>query len=267
MPISDPRSAALPPIRESSALFLDFDGTLAELAPSPDAVRTAPGLVESLASLSASLGGALAIVSGRPVADLDRFLAPLRLALAAEHGAVLRWADGRMHCAAPPDLRDAVQAADKLSRAHPGVILEHKSMSVALHYRGAPQLEQTCIDALAATVERRPDLELLRGKCVVEVRRAGVDKGRAIAALMASEPFRGRLPIFAGDDVTDEAGFAVVQEAGGVAIKVGDGSTLARHACASPEALRDWLASAASGADSARSGAANRIPMKEGPTP
>lgn len=252
MPISDPRSAALPPIRESSALFLDFDGTLAELAPSPEAVRTAPGLVESLAALSASLGGALAIVSGRPVADLDRFLAPLRLALAAEHGAVLRWADGRMHCAAPPDLRDAVRAATELARAHPGVFLEHKSMSVALHYRGAPQFAQTCIDALAATVERRPDLELLRGKCVVEIRRAGVDKGRAIAALMASEPFRGRLPIFAGDDVTDEAGFAVVQQAGGVAIKVGDGASLAQHACESPEALRGWLASAASGAMATR---------------
>ena len=252
MPISDPRSTVLPPIRESSALFLDFDGTLAELAPSPDAVRIAPGLVESLAALSASLGGALAIVSGRPVADLDRFLAPLRLALAAEHCAVLRWSDGRTHCAAPPDLRDAVQAAAELARAHPSVFLEHKAMSVALHYRGAPQFAQTCIDALAATVERRPDLELLHGKCVVEVRRAGVDKGRAIAALMASEPFRGRSPIFAGDDVTDEAGFAVVQEAGGVAIKVGDGATLARHACASPAALRGWLASAAPGAPSGR---------------
>ena len=112
--------------------------------------------------------------------------------------------------------------------------------------------EGLATDALAATVERRPDLELLRGKCVVEIRRAGVDKGRAIAALMASEPFRGRLPIFAGDDVTDEAGFAVVQQAGGVAIKVGDGASLAQHACESPEALRGWLASAASGAMATR---------------
>ena len=252
MPTTDPRSGALPPIRESSALFLDFDGTLAELAPTPDAVRTAPGLVESLAALNASLGGALAIVSGRPVADLDRFLAPLRLALAAEHGAVLRLADGRTQRAAPPDLRDSAQAGAELARLHPGLVLERKSMSVALHYRGAPQWAQSCIDALAATVENRPDLELLHGKCVVEVRCAGVDKGRAIAALMASEPFSGRLPIFAGDDVTDEAGFAVVQEAGGVAIKVGDGATVARHVCASPEALRGWLASAAADAAAAR---------------
>lgn len=252
MPTSDPRSAALPPIRESSALFLDFDGTLAELAPTPDAVRTAPGLVDSLAALCASLDGALAIVSGRPVADLDRFLAPLRPALAAEHGAVLRLPDGRIKCAQAPDLRKPVQAGSALARKHPELVLERKTTSVALHYRGAPQLAQSCIDAMAATVEHRPELELLHGKCLVEVRLAGVDKGRAIAALMANEPFRGRQPIFAGDDVTDEAGFAFVQAAGGVAIKVGDGATLARHACESPEALRGWLASAAAAAASAR---------------
>jgi len=252
MPSSDPSSPALPPIHESSALFLDFDGTLTELAPTPDAVRTAPGLVESLAALNASLGGALAIVSGRPVADLDRFLAPLRPALAAEHGAVLRLPDGRIQCAQAPDLREPVRAGSALAREHRGLVLERKATSVALHYRGAPQLARTCIDAMAATVENRPELELLHGKCVVEVRLAGVDKGRAIAALMVNEPFRGRQPIFAGDDVTDEAGFAFVQAAGGVAIKVGDGETLARHTCESPEALRGWLSVAAAAVAPAR---------------
>ncbi len=251
MPNSDPRSSVLPSIRESSALFLDFDGTLAELAPTPDAVRTAPGLLDSLAALSGSLGGALAIVSGRSLADLDRLLAPMRPAVAAEHGAVLRLADGRMHCAEAPDLSEALRAGAELARAHPAVVLERKTMSVALHFRGAPQLAQSCIDAMAATIEDRPELELLHGKCLVEVRRAGIDKGRAIAALMSSPPFAGRQPIFAGDDVTDEAGFSFVQQSGGVAIKVGDGDTVARHACESPEALRGWLASAASATSSA----------------
>ncbi len=242
-----PHETPLPPILASNALFLDFDGTLTELAPRPDAVRTAPGMVESLAALRAALGGALAIVSGRPVGDLDRFLAPLRPALAAEHGAVLRLDNGHLQCADPPDLRDAVRAASQLADAHAGVVVERKTTSVALHYRGAPQCAQRCIDTLAGAIARRPELELLHGKCVVEVRLAGIDKGRAIAALMDREPFAGRKPIFAGDDVTDESGFAFVQAAGGIAIKVGDGTTIARHACESPQALRRWLASAAAG--------------------
>lgn len=248
MPTNDPRRVALPTIRESSALFLDFDGTLAELAPRPDAVRTAPGLVDSLAALNAVLGGAMAIVSGRPVDDLDRFLAPLRPALAAEHGAVLRLADGRVERAASPELREITQAAVKLAHACPGVVVERKATSIALHFRDAPELGQACVDTLKAAIAHRPELELLHGKCLVEVRRAGIDKGRAIASLMSSEPFTGRQPIFAGDDVTDEAGFAYVQAAGGLAIKVGDGESLARHRCASPESLRHWLAAAGAAA-------------------
>lgn len=245
MASTEPRIARLPSLSDTDALFLDFDGTLAELAPTPDAVRTADGLVDSLAALAATLGGALAIVSGRPVEDLDRFLAPLRPALAAEHGAVLRQADGRLLCAQPLDLRAVVRAASALAEAHAGVALERKTTSVALHYRAAPRHAQRCIDAMSAAIAGRAELELLHGKCVVEVRRAGIDKGRAIAALMASAPFAGRRPVFAGDDVTDEAGFAFVQGAGGVAIKVGDGDTQARHLCGSPQALRAWLAASA----------------------
>lgn len=232
---------SLPPIGESSALFLDFDGTLAELAPRPDAVTTAPGLIDSLVALNAALGGALAIVSGRPVDDLDRLLVPFRPALGAEHGAVLRLPDGRIEAAAAPELRDIVQAAARLERTCAGVLVERKTTSVALHFRGAPQCAQTCIDTLAACVANRPELELLHGKCLVEVRQAGVDKGRAIAALMASHPFRGREPVFAGDDVTDESGFAYVQAVGGCAIKVGDGASVARYRCESTDALRSWL--------------------------
>lgn len=231
----------LPPIHDATALFLDFDGTLAEIAPRPDAVRTAPELATILAALSARLGGALAIVSGRPVADLDRFLAPLRPALAAEHGAVLRFTDGSTQRCEPPDLHEAVLAGRTLVARHEGLVLEEKSAAVALHYRGAPRLAGLCRDTFAAIVARDSGLDLLHGKCLVEVKRAGVDKGGAIASLMAREPFAERQPIFAGDDVTDEAGFARVRTMGGYGIKVGDGATLATHTCESPEALRRWL--------------------------
>lgn len=240
----------LPSLHAEAALFLDFDGTLAEIAPRPDAVRTAPELVAILGALSTRLGGALAIVSGRPIADLDRFLAPLRPALAAEHGALLRFPDGSIQRCEPPDLREAVHAARGLIERHEGegLVLEEKSAAVALHYRGAPRLEAQCHDAFAAIVARHPDLELLRGKCLVEIKRAGVDKGGAIASLMGRAPFAGRQPIFAGDDVTDETGFARVQAMGGHGIKVGDGATVATHTCESPEALRRWLAASAEAA-------------------
>lgn len=237
-------AASVPMILASSALFLDFDGTLVELAPTPDAVQVDPGLPTVLAALSARLGGALAIVSGRRIDDLDRFLAPFKPVLAAEHGAILRLADRRLVRARAVDLRSVVEVAAALARAHPGLALEAKSATVALHYRAAPQLEQLCLDTMTAAIERRPELELLRGKCVVEARPLGIDKGRAITALMAQPPFAGRRPIFAGDDTTDEPGFDVVQAAGGLAIKVGRGATRASRVCDSPQALRAWLAAA-----------------------
>lgn len=233
--------SGLPQIDAESALFLDFDGTLIELAPQPSAVRTAPELIATLGALNRRLRGALAIVSGRRRLELDAFLAPLKLALAAEHGAILRFVDGREWHATPPDLAPVVKLAAALADEHPGLLLERKSSSVALHYRAAPQLASLCLDRLAMAVATLPGLELLRGKFVAEVKSASVNKGSAIMSLMASEPFKGRRPLFAGDDVTDEAGFACIQAAGGHGIKVGEGSTLAGHACESPAELRRWL--------------------------
>lgn len=235
----------LPPIRDTTALFLDFDGTLAELAPTPGAVRTAIGLTEILGALSTRLDGALAIVSGRPIADLDRFLAPLRPVLAAEHGAVMRLADGSVCRSGAPDLREAVRAARELVTRHQGLLLEEKSTTLALHYRGAPELASLCGATLDSIVARHPELDLLHGKCVVEIKPSGIDKGTAIATLMARQPFAARQPVFAGDDVTDEAAIARVQAMGGLGIKVGSGATSAMHSCASPEALRQWLAEGA----------------------
>lgn len=231
----------LPSITRDTALFLDFDGTLADLAPAPDAVRVEHGLVSTLAALYEALEGALAIVSGRRLCDIDHFLAPLHLPAAFEHGSQLRRPDGSLISLAAPDLAEALAAAQALARRHPGLLVEPKLASVALHYRHAPELESQCRKALAEVVTRSPALELTTGKCVLEVKQAGVDKGRAIELFMAEAPFAGRQPLFAGDDVTDEAGFAAVRRLGGLAVKVGTGPSGAQFECDSPQALRAWL--------------------------
>ena len=224
-----------------TALFLDFDGTLAELAARPAAVQVPVQLVPLLTRWSEHLQGALALVSGRPLADLDALLAPLRLPAAAEHGAVRRGADGRQLSVPAPDLQAVTRVARALARQHAGLQVELKTAAVALHYRQAPGLENLCLQHIARAVLATPGVELLHGKCVIEVKPLGVSKGSAIAAFMREPPFAGRTPWFAGDDVTDEAGFAWVQAAGGQCLKVGAGPSLARHRCANPQALRDWL--------------------------
>ena len=233
----------LPPLTTAHALFLDFDGTLTELAPRPDAVRVASGLAPTLSALQALLGGALAIVTGRTEADIDGFLAPLRLPLASEHGAQYRLADGSHTTAQAPDLGPALQAARDLAAQHPGLLVEAKRTSMALHYRQARHLEALCRDTLERALHGIDGVELLRGKCVLEVKPRGVHKGQAIVDFMAQPPFAGRTPVFVGDDVTDEAGFAAVQALGGWGIKVGEGPTVARHRCMTPAALRGWLSS------------------------
>lgn len=232
---------ALPGIDAQTALFLDFDGTLADLAPQPEAVQLAADLIPVLTQLAAQLNGALAIVSGRRLADLDGFLAPLRLPSAAEHGAQHRAAGGEVICLAAPDLRAVARLATALAARHAGLRVEVKSAAVALHYRHAPALEALALQVMQDAAQRTPGLELLRGKSVLEIKPAGISKGTAIEAFMASAPFAGRLPLFAGDDTTDEAGFSAVQLLGGQGIKVGEGSTLAQFRCASPAALRQWL--------------------------
>jgi trehalose 6-phosphate phosphatase len=232
----------LPPLSTTHvALFLDFDGTLVDLAPQPDAVRVPPELVHVLQRLAERLDGALAVVSGRRLADLDHFLAPLKLPLAAEHGALRRLASGQLTEPRPPELGEATAVADGLVIQYPGLLMERKTSSVALHYRQRPELAQLCLAAMAEVCERTPGTELMRGKCVVELKPLGVDKGLAMASFMKEPPFASRLPWFAGDDLTDEAGFVWAQQAGGAAIKVGEGATAAQHHCPSPAALRLWL--------------------------
>jgi trehalose 6-phosphate phosphatase len=236
-----------PPLElERTALFLDYDGTLVPIAPTPDEAMADDAVLALLQALERRLGGALAVVSGRPVADIDRMLAPLRLTVAGLHGLELRRSDGAV---VTPDAADAslARARAALRLLHdriPGTLFEDKRLTVALHYRGAPAAEEEVRAAGARLVEESDGaLQLLPGKMVVELLPAGRDKGRAIGGLLAFEEFAGRQPVFVGDDVTDEAGFRVINERGGISVRVGktERRTEARWRLADVAALRRWL--------------------------
>ncbi|MES2940459.1 MAG: trehalose-phosphatase [Pseudomonadota bacterium] len=225
-------------------MFLDFDGTMVDIAPQPEAVRVPQQLIDSMAWLHEYLGGAVAVISGRTIAQIDAFLHPLRLPVAGVHGAERRDAVGALSrmAAQPLDKVDATVAA--LVRAHPALRLEHKGSSIALHYRQAPELEELCLHAMQEAVEASPGLTLLRGKMVVEAKPGGASKGRAIEDFLRESPFAGRVPLFIGDDITDEAGFSAVQRLGGLGIKVGEGPTVAWQRLPDPAALRQELQAA-----------------------
>lgn len=240
----------LPAPRHGWALFLDFDGTLVEIAERPDAVRVERHLADTLRRLSALLGGAVAIVSGRPLAEIDQHLSPARLPAAGLHGLQLR---------PLPDIADASPASSPTDQAIPaplaarlttfarrhGLLLENKGLAVALHYRNRPDLADTCRAMVRDVVRDAPGLHVLDGKMVLEVKPAGGDKGRAVQAFMERPPFRGRVPVFVGDDVTDEDGFRVASEMGGFGVKVGSGPTSARYRAESVPAFLAWLDEAA----------------------
>ena len=232
----------LPAISAQTALFLDFDGTLVDLASDPDAVMVPSGLTATLLQLQTRLGGALAVVSGRSLPDLDRLLKPLRLPLAAEHGALRRLAAGEdAVLLAHPDLSQLAQAAQVFAAAKPGLLVEVKRAAVALHYRQAPQWQAECQQFMALAAGATAGVELLHGKCVFEIKPSGISKGTAISDFMRLPAFKGRIPVFVGDDATDESGFSVVEALGGIGIKVGPGATLASRRCASPADVLRWL--------------------------
>lgn len=226
----------------SSALFLDFDGTLVELASEPDAIVIPPELVPLLAALRDRLGGALAVVSGRAVGAIDTFLHPLDLPVAGVHGSERRAADGNLVLLPTPSLDTVEQAAARLLHEHPALAVEPKRGAVALHYRQAPQLEDICRRTMEAAVAASPGVSLLHGKMVFEAKSSLANKGKALGAFLQEPPFAGRKPVFLGDDTTDEPGFSIAQELGGVGIKVGQGETIAHHRIAGPAAVRAGLA-------------------------
>ena len=225
----------------SCALFLDFDGTLVDLADQPEAVIVPSGLVETLGALDKYLAGAIAMISGRPIEQVDSFLHPLQLPVAGVHGAERRARDGTVTLMSTHPLELVEQAAMALVAHYPQLRMENKRGSVALHYRQAPELEQVCLQAMQSAVQESPGLTLLRGKMVVEAKPGGASKGLAIESFLKEPPFAGRMPVFVGDDFTDEVGFSTVQRVRGLGVKVGEGASVAWHRLDSPAALRHEL--------------------------
>ena len=242
----------LPPMQRAS-LLLDLDGTLLDIAPTPDAVVVPPGLPDALRALRAALGGALAVVTGRPIAQVDALLPGVPYAVAGEHGGAIRHApDAAVVRAVLPDppVEWIIEAATIVA-AHPGALLEQKQRGFVLHYRAVPEsgpaLEQAVRRLIAPGLDR---FTLLPALMAWEVRPRGVDKGSAVQSLAAEAPFAGRLPIFVGDDVTDEDGMAAARALGGAGLRVDEWF-------GSAAGVRAWLASSV-GAWSALPGPAVR---------
>jgi trehalose 6-phosphate phosphatase len=232
-----------PPLRRDHALFLDFDGTLVEIAAAPDLVRVAPELSHLLGAIADLLDGSLALVSGRPLDDLDRLLAPFSGAMAGQHGRERRRSDGSvLRSPVPPALARAAPMLADFAERYPGVMLEDKGGTLALHYRQAPSLEAGCREHVRRVVEASGGaLKSIDGKMVVELMPRTAGKGQAIAAFLAEPPFKGRMPVFVGDDSGDEEGFVVVDRLGGIPVHVGVGPTAARHRLADVAEVLAWL--------------------------
>ncbi len=239
------RRPAGPPAGDlSRAYFFDIDGTLLEIAATPSGVRVDAGLVATIRRLHECSGGAVALISGRRVEDIDALFPGLRLPLAGQHGLERRDPAGVSHCHEPegvdwPWLKALVKGTvDGMN----GLLLEDKGLTLAVHFRQNPAIEGTVTRALARIVaDAGAAVALQPGKCVLEVKPAGRDKGTAIAEFMTEPPFRGRRPVFIGDDVTDEYGFRMVNDMGGDSVKVGAGQSAARWRLDDVRAVRAWL--------------------------
>ena len=233
-----------PELQRSNALFLDFDGTLVEIAPSPGQVQVPAELRAVLGAVALRLDGAVAIVSGRPLDDLLRHLAPFAGALIGQHGLERRAANGRVirWSAAPALARIRARLVEFATR-HEGVLVEDKGATLALHFRRAPWLAARCRDAVRRALSAAGGaFEAIDGKMVVELVPEGSGKGGAMAALLAEPPFAGRMPIFIGDDSVDEEGFSVIDRLGGISVHVGPGPSAARYRLAAVADVRAWLA-------------------------
>jgi len=238
-----PPSLSPPSLSAGDALFVDFDGTLVELAPTPTDIRVSEKLPGLLTRLAARLGGAVALVSGRSLADLAPLVAPFDGPMVGQHGNEIRYPDGRLASGSGDGAIKAARAAlASFAEAHHGIMLEDKGGTIALHYRGAPDLaepsRQAARDAIEAGGGR---LRAIDGNRVIELVPSRVGKGGAIAALAAEPPFAGRVPIFVGDDTTDEDGFAAVDALGGVSVKVGAGPSAAQYRLPDVAAVWAWI--------------------------
>ena len=232
-----------PQLPDDAALFLDFDGCLVEIAERPDAIIVPADLPVRLARLHRRLDGAVALVSGRDVADLRRYLPDFPGAIAGSHGAELSLDGTRIEATHDTALDAAAlhRTAREMAAPHPAVLVEPKPHGVVMHYRADPALRGFVEDSMARLAETHPGMALQPAKMAVELRPAGRGKDGALARLMDLPSFRGRVPVYAGDDLTDEPAIAEAQARGGFGIKIGDGETGARHRLADPAALAGWL--------------------------
>lgn len=231
-------NAALAPPRPGRnwALFLDLDGTLLDIAATPASVTVPPDLVSDLQGAARALNGAVAIVSGRALADIDRLLQPLRLAGGSEHGAVVRLPDGTQEQIGTPVPRNWVEAFMELQEMRPGILTEVKPHNVVAHFRNAPDQAAEVMRLARQLVARAPhEFEVMEAKMALEIRPRAVTKARPVHRLMAMAPFAGRLPVFVGDDVTDEDGFEAALAHGGLGLNV------AVRFNGRPQDVRDWL--------------------------
>jgi trehalose 6-phosphate phosphatase len=236
-----------PPADIGWAWFFDIDGTLIEIAATPSSVVVHDDLPHIISRLHELSGGAVSLITGRAVSDVESFLPLPGIAVAGQHGLEMRSAEGEVSVDKPPraDFATIESELAGIAKRHHGLIVEHKGGSVALHYRRAPQLAGYAHRVMRDIQSRHaPDLVIQKGKRVVELRARGTDKGVAINTLMQLPPFHGRVPAFVGDDVTDEAGFALVNEMGGHSIKVGSGRTRARWRLSDVDDVREWLSEA-----------------------
>ena len=234
----------LPAPLSSWAYFFDIDGTLVDIAPSPSEIVLERELHALILQLYDATRGALALISGRSIADVDSIFGDVRLPTAGQHGVERRSRAGKItrHDIISEKLDFArTRLAEAISR-HPDLLLEDKGLSLALHYRAAPSLASFAHRTMRAVAAATgPEFALQTGKRVVELKPSGKDKGEAVREFMREEPFRGRTPVFVGDDITDEHGFMVVNTLGGYSIKVGSGPTSALWRLADVRAVRSWL--------------------------
>jgi trehalose 6-phosphate phosphatase len=219
------------------ALFLDIDGTLLDIARTPDAVDVPKSLTQTLVQASTWLGGALAIVSGRPFSQIDKLFAPLRLPGGAGHGASIRTPEGKIESASaslavPSQWRTLLHNAVKL---WPGVVVEDKAHCIAVHYRSAPEHKGEVEELVTHLAAQDASFEALPARMAFEIRNRALTKAVVVRSLMRHAPFKGRIPVFVGDDVTDHDGFRAAEEKGGIALDVGVAFG------GQPTAVRAWL--------------------------
>lgn len=238
------RTLPPPPVPSEGplALFLDMDGVLAALAPTPEAVVPDQRRTAALKALDRALEGRMAIISGRTLAEIDRISGGAAASASGVHGLERRRHDGTLdHADASPRVAETVRAFRDFAAAHPGAIVEDKGVSAGLHFRQAPDAAGAA-HALAQRLAEETGLDLQPGHMVLELKTPGADKGRALTAFMAEAPFSGAFPVMVGDDLTDEAGFRAAEAMGGYGVLVGPHrETAARYGLADVPAVLGWL--------------------------